>query len=136
MQKRRFFLNAIILMGSSFLLRVLHIGFRVFLAGRIGAAGMGLYQLIFSVFMTAIAVCTSGVSLTVTRITTEAIGKQQPGTIPSAIRKCVLFGLCVGLAAATSLFVLAKPLAVHLLGDLRAAYSGAGTSVYGHVRLL
>ena len=121
MQKRRFFLNAIILMGSSFLLRVLHIGFRVFLAGRIGAAGMGLYQLIFSVFMTAIAVCTSGVSLTVTRITTEAIGKQQPGTIPSAIRKCVLFGLCVGLAAATSLFVLAKPLAVHLLGDLRAA---------------
>ena len=40
MQKRRFFLNAIILMGSSFLLRVLHIGFRVFLAGRIGAAGM------------------------------------------------------------------------------------------------
>lgn len=121
MKKRLFFINAVILMLSSFLLRFLNIGFRIFLSNRIGAAGMGLYQLIFSVFMTAITISTSGISLAVTRITSEAVGKGEMGTIPSAIRKCALCGLSVSLSVAAVLYFLSEPIAVHLLGDARAA---------------
>ena len=43
------FYNAVLLTGSNLLLRLAAMSFQVALSGRIGAAGIGLMQLIFSV---------------------------------------------------------------------------------------
>ena len=50
MQIRVYMKNAAILTLSGLVLRVLGMGFRVFVAASIGSEGMGLYQLILSVY--------------------------------------------------------------------------------------
>ena len=54
MKKRVFFFNAIILTASSLVMRASSIGYRTYLSSKIGTAGMGLYQLVMSVFILAI----------------------------------------------------------------------------------
>lgn len=121
MKKRLFFFNAVILTLSSFFLRFIGIGFRTFLSGKLGASGLGLYQLIFSVFMAAVTISTSGISLVVTRIVSEAIGRKKMGTIPSSMRKCIASGLCISILVAGLLYFGAETIAIHLLCDARAA---------------
>ena len=64
-----------ILTASSLVMRASSIGYRTYLSSKIGTAGMGLYQLVMSVFILAITVSTSGISLAVTRIVTDTITK-------------------------------------------------------------
>ena len=68
MKKREFLLNALVMAASSLILRTANIAYRVYITDKVGAAGMGLYQLISSVFLLAVTVCTSGISLAVTRL--------------------------------------------------------------------
>ena len=70
MTKRKFLLQGIALTAFSLFFRITNIGYRAYLSGKIGAEGMGLYQLIFSVFLLAITLSTSGISLAVTRMVT------------------------------------------------------------------
>lgn len=123
MKKRVFLVNAVILTISSLLMRTTNIGFRVFIADKIGAAGMGLYQLIFSVFILAITISTSGISLAVTRLVAEAMAGKDPGYAKSAVKKCLACALTLSLLAMAALFFCAEPIAVHLLNDPRAALS-------------
>jgi stage V sporulation protein B len=115
MRKRIFILNAVILTASAVVLRMSNIWFRVFIFSKIGAAGMGIYQLIFSVFFLGITVCTSGVSLAVTRLVAEGRGAR------CAIRKCLMFSLTLSIAAASAMFFLSDFIASEWIGSAAAA---------------
>lgn len=116
MKKKAFLVNGIILTLSSLAGRFLYMGFRVWLSQMIGAEGMGAYQLILSVFLPAVAISTAGVSLTVTRLVTSAMGKQQPETIPSAVARCCGFSLLMSLLACMILWCSADFLSDKFLG--------------------
>lgn len=116
MKKKAFLVNGIILTLSSLAGRFLYMGFRVWLSQMIGPEGMGAYQLILSVFLPAVAISTAGVSLTVTRLVTSAMGKQQPETIPSAVARCCGFSLFMSLLACTALWCSADYLSDKFLG--------------------
>nr|WP_286166998.1 oligosaccharide flippase family protein [Clostridium sp. D33t1_170424_F3] len=98
-KRGEFLANTAILTGGTLLLRFCNIWFRVYIIGKIGTEGMGLYQLIFSIFSLAIATCTSGAGLTVTRMVAEG-----RGTRP-CIRKCLIFSLSVSFLAAAVLWI-------------------------------
>ena len=68
MKKHTFLKNAFILTATSLLLRTVGMFFRVYMSGKIGAEGMGLYQLIFSIYVLASTFATSGISTAVTRL--------------------------------------------------------------------
>lgn len=121
MKKRVFVINAVILTASSLLMRMTNIGYRVFITEKIGAAGMGLYQLILSVFILAVTVCTSGISLAVTRLVAEATGRNDPGYAKNAVKKCVACALTLSLLAGTALFFFAPLIAGRLLENPQAA---------------
>ena len=55
MKNKLFLKNAMILTGTSFLLRAIGIFFRIYMATKMGPEGMGLYQLIFSIYVLAAA---------------------------------------------------------------------------------
>lgn len=116
MKKKRFLRNALILTLSSLAGRFLGMGFRVWLSQLLGPEGMGAYQLILSVFLPAVSISTAGVSLTVTRLVTRALGKKQPGAIPSAVARCSLFSLAMSLTAGTALWLGADFLSGKFLG--------------------
>lgn len=87
--KRRFLYNAIILTGGAVALRLVNIAFRVFICGKLGDSGMGLYQLIFSIFSLAVTACTSGVSLAVTRLVAEGCGVRR------SVGRCMILALLI-----------------------------------------
>ncbi len=119
MKKKVFFFNAVLLTASTLLLRTMNISYRMYLTSKIGAEGMGLYQLVFSVFVLAITLSTSGVSLAVTRLVSEAIADGHPQTVRSGVRKCLCFSLGVSVAAMAAMYGCSGWIGHSLLGDDR-----------------
>lgn len=115
MKKRGFYINAAVLAGGSILLRLSGLWFRSYICGRIGAQGMGLYQLIFSVFTLGITACTSGIGLAVTRLTSEGRGSTK------CIIKCMEFALALSFISAGVLFFSSGFIAVRFIGNSCAA---------------
>ena len=121
MKKREFLLNALVMAASSLILRTANIAYRVYITDKVGAAGMGLYQLISSVFLLAVTVCTSGISLAVTRLVAEAAGSGRPSRGRNAVLKCVLWSGTLSLVSGSALWMGADFIAAELLGSEAAA---------------
>ena len=117
-----FIKNTVVLVATSLVLRSVGIFFRVWLAEKIGSEGMGLYQLIFSVYVLAATFATSGVSTAVTRLVADNEHKGK-----RAVERIMCTATAVTLvAAAVSVAVVyfgAEPIAAYLLKDTRAVPS-------------
>ena len=123
MKKVLFIKNATILTATALILRVIGMAFRVWMAGSIGAEGMGLYQVIFSVYVLASTFATSGISTAVTRIITNRLAV---GDVTGARRTLyVSSGVALLVATVTSVIIIsfASPISKYLIGDVRAALS-------------
>ncbi len=123
MKARLFFKNAGILLAGSFLLRGLGVGFSVWLSGKIGAEGMGLFQLVETVYALASTLATSGIYLSVTRLVSEELAANHPEAAADAMGKCMLYGIVISALAAFILFFSAKKIAVRLLDEPRTTLS-------------
>ena len=121
MTKGQFLIQGALLTAVSLFLRITNMGYRSFLSQEMGSAGMGLYQLIFSIFMLTVTLSTSGISLAVTRMTAKAIAEDRRQVIRSTVARCFAFCMSISLAIATALFFLAEPAASLFLGNPLAA---------------
>lgn len=120
MKKTIFIKNALILTVSSLILRFVGIIFKVWLAQLIGSEGIGLYQLIFSVYMLAATFATSGISTAVTRLVAEelALGTKR-GTL-KILRRAIEITLLIAGVTVVTVFFGAEFIAVRFLNDIRA----------------
>ncbi len=123
MQAKLFFKNALILIAGSFFMRALGVAFGAYMSGIMGAEGMGLFQLIATVYGLASTFATSGIYLSVTRLVAEELAAGSYAGADDAMRKCMRYGLAVSLLAAGGLFWLAEPVGSVLLGDVRTILS-------------
>lgn len=121
MTKKKFFVQGLILTAISFFLRITNIVYRSFLSQKIGAEGIGLYQLVISIFLLAVMLSTSGISLAVTRLVTAEIVAGRRERIRSVVSKCFTFCLVVSLSIACILFFAADFCAEVFLGNKAAA---------------
>lgn len=119
--KRKFLIQGAILTAVSLFLRITNMGYRAYLSQQIGAEGMGLYQLIFSIFMLTVTLSTSGISLAVTRMVSAAIAANRREVIRSTVARCFAFCLTCSLTIAACLFFLSDFAAVTFLGNAQAA---------------
>ncbi len=115
--------GTLLLTGSSLLLRLLFIAFQSFLSGRIGAAGMGLVQLVAGVGGFAMLVGTAGVRIAAMNLCAEEFGHRRLGSVRLAMRTCLRFGAAVSAVAGITLFLLADWIAAAWLRDIRVASS-------------
>lgn len=117
-----FIKNTVILVATSLILRSAGIFFKVWLADRIGSEGIGLYQLIFSVYIFAAAFATSGISTAVTRLVAE---EEQNGRRSSEqiMRTAVYITLLVAAVSTSLIFFLAEPISIYILKETRAVLS-------------
>ena len=74
--KKIFLVNALIIIVTSLLFNTVGISFRVFLSNKIGTEGMGLFQLIMSIYMIATLFVVTGINVAVTRLVAEEGGRQ------------------------------------------------------------
>ncbi|MBQ6431857.1 MAG: polysaccharide biosynthesis C-terminal domain-containing protein [Oscillospiraceae bacterium] len=111
--------GALLLTAVNLLLRLISIGFNVFLTDRIGAAGLGLLQLIYTVGMFAMLAGTGGIRVASMCLTAEEFGHRRSGGVRLAMRTSLRWGVLVSGAAGAALCFLSAPIASILLRDLR-----------------
>ena len=103
MKKSSFVKNAAILTVTSLILRTVGIFFRIYMAGKLGAEGMGLYQLVFSIYVLAATFASAGICTAVTRLVTDELACGCPATVRRILRRAMLLSVCIGLASAAAL---------------------------------
>ncbi len=118
MKNNAFLVNTVILTGTSIFLRIIGICLTSFLSQKIGAEGIGLYQLIFSVYTLAAAFAISGISIAVTRLVAEEAGTSAHPT-STVLRKSIGFASTVSICVALALFSLSGFIGTNVLNDAR-----------------
>lgn len=122
-KKKTFLINTVILTATALLLRSIGLFFRVYLSNIIGSEGIGLYQLIFSVYMLASTFATSGISTAVTRLCADEMVCGNKKTVFRVLIRSVQLSVIAGLLINTAVFVFSNTIASVFIGDLRAAPS-------------
>ena len=117
--KRKLLYNTALLTVSSLLMSGISMAFQVWLAGRIGSAGIGLYQLVISVTNLCATFAISGIRFASTRLVAEELGLAQPAGVRGAMRRCLAYGALFGCAAALLLWALSEPIGFLWIGDAR-----------------
>ena len=120
---RRFLMNGLIMSLTSVLLRGFGVGFNAFVAGRLGADGMGLFTLIMSVYGLSVTVASSGVNLASTRMCAEALGRGDGCEVRSALKRCLIYALICGTGACLLFLIGADYISSVWLGDERCRES-------------
>ena len=112
--------GALMLTGVNLLLRFGSTAFQVWLSGRIGAAGLGLLQLVLSVNMLALTLGAAGGRTTAMYLTAEALGQGRMADADRIMSGCFVYSiLCAGTVSA-GLFAFAPVLAEGWIGTVEA----------------
>ena len=116
---RKLLVNTALLTAASLLMSGIGMAFQAWLAGKIGAAGIGLYQLVLSVTNLCATFAISGIRFASTRLVAEELGLRRPGGVRAAMRRCLSYGAISGCAAAALLWALSEPVGFLWIGDAR-----------------
>lgn len=119
MKKTLFIKNALILTATSLLLRLFGIIFKVWLAQEIGSEGIGLYQLVFSVYVLASTFAMSGTSTAVTRLVSEELAFSNKKGALKVLKRAIQISLVLAFVTILVLFLGAEFIGKNILGDER-----------------
>ncbi|MBE6692827.1 MAG: hypothetical protein E7586_05865 [Ruminococcaceae bacterium] len=100
--------------------KLLGVFLRLFLATRIGSEGMGLYQLIMSVYTMFSTFATAGFTLSVSRLVAEK-EERSHGDAMLLMKNAFTASAFISIIATVIMLALANPIAVKILGDVRCA---------------
>lgn len=120
---KRLIVNTAMMTSASLLMRCIAMGFQGYLSGRIGAAGIGLYQLVMSVELLASTFAISGIRFAVTRLVSEELGMGRAGGVHGAMVRSALYALIFGSAAMLLLTRFAELVGFLWIGDARTVMS-------------
>ena len=120
---RRFLLNALLLCGVSLLMRTVSVSFNVYVSNKAGAEAMGLYSLLSGVYGFALTLATSGIHITVVRMISDALGRDDHEGALVTLRQCTKYALLFSGMASAGLFLGAEWIGTRLLSDVRTVLS-------------
>lgn len=116
-RKLPIFYSALMLTGVNLLLRMVSTAFQVYLSGRIGAAGIGLLQLVLSVGGLTLTAGIAGIRTATMYLTAEELGKHRCGNVTWVLSGAFTYSLIFSGSVAAFLYLLAPEIAEHLLGE-------------------
>lgn len=123
MKKVLFIKNAFVLTATSLLLRLLGVIVKIQLAATIGSEGMGLYQLVFSVYILAATFATSGICTAVTRLVSDELCFGTKKSVRHIMFRSFLLTAIIAALSVIVLFFGADGIANLAIDDLRATSS-------------
>ena len=115
--------NTALLTGSTLVMRWIGLAWQVWLAGRIGPAGIGLFQLVMSVGFLFVTLAVSGIRFAVTRLLSEELGQGRDGSVEGAMRRAAGYSALFGTAALIVLWAFAQPIGFLWVRDARTVLS-------------
>lgn len=118
-RKLPIFYSALLLTLVNLLLRLAGTSFQVYLSGRIGAAGVGLLQLVMSVGGLAMVAGMAGIRTATMYLTAEELGHNKQENTRWVLSGCFLYSILCSSCIAAILYVLAPEIAANWIGDIR-----------------
>lgn len=113
--------NISVMTVINLIIRSASISFNAYLTSRIGATGIGLFQLVMSVYSLAVTFSCAGIKLAVTRIAVE-IFTSQKYDMKKSVSYCITYaGLC-GTVIAFILFWFSEIIAKQWIGDIQTVF--------------
>lgn len=119
MKKLPIFYNALLLTGVNLLLRLVGTSFQVFISGRIGAAGVGLLQMVLSVAAMTQTCGMAGIRTATMYLTAEELGKGRGQNVTWVLSACFGYSLCFSGAIGVLIYGFAPWIAAGWIGDIR-----------------
>lgn len=107
------------LTGVNLLLRFAGTSFQVYLSRRIGAAGIGLLQLVMSVGSLAMVAGIGGIRTATMYLTAEELGRKNHHNVTWILSACFLYSICFSGGVAAALYHFAPWIASVWIGDPR-----------------
>lgn len=129
MRKKQFIINASITSFTSVLMNIVGISFNVYISNKVGAAGVGLFQLIMSIYGFSVTLATSGINLAATRLIANEIATTQKNASSYIMKRCLMYAAAFGLFSFILLFSFSDFIAVSWLGDTRTKMSLKALSI-------
>ncbi|MEA4965088.1 MAG: oligosaccharide flippase family protein [Oscillospiraceae bacterium] len=123
MSKTSVFRGTLLLTTANLAIRCVSMVFQVYLSGRIGAAGLGLMQLISSIGILALTFGASGLRTAAMYLTAEETSRNRQGGVRCAMSWCLRYGFFTSLVAGLLLIRLAPLLAARWIQDTQAVPS-------------
>ena len=108
--------GTLLLTAANLLLRLAGMSFQVYLSGRIGAAGIGLLQLILSVKTMSFTVGSAGIRTCAMYLSAEEFGRNRPQGVHAVLSGCFQYSLTCSILSLFLLWQLAPWLAENWIG--------------------
>ncbi len=121
MKKQTIIKGTIILTIGGLISRTLGFVNRIYLSNLIGAEGMGLYQLIFPVYMICYTVCCSGLFTAISRLTAEEGVKGNPANVKKMLAVATSISMTLSFILMILLFFFSEFISIHLMEEPRIA---------------
>lgn len=122
-KKLPIFYSALLLTGVNLLLRFVGTSFQVYISNLLGAAGVGLLQLVMSVGGLAMVAGMAGIRTATMYLTAEELGKNKPKNVTWVLSACFLYSLLCSGIVASILYIFAPWIGENWIGDIRTVDS-------------
>lgn len=117
MRKKALITGTIILTLASFITRILGFIFRIYMSNIMGAEGVGLYQLIFPIYMMIWAASSAGISLAVSKKVAELSAKQLHRDGIRVLRAALVISLSISGILSLLVFMFSAPVATYFIHE-------------------
>ena len=119
---KRLLTNTLMLTATAFLMKTVAVSFNVYLTNRIGADGIGLFQLICAVYGMAVTFSVAGIRLAAMRLVADniALGMRNERQI---MRRCLVYSFICGCVVAALLAGFSELIGSRWIGDMRSVPS-------------
>ncbi|MBQ9268755.1 MAG: oligosaccharide flippase family protein [Oscillospiraceae bacterium] len=114
------FYSTLFLSGGTIALRIVQMGFQVYISGVMGADGLGIMHLITTVGTLAAVLASGGVRIAATCLIAEEGGMDSVSGVRAAVRCCLLYGGGLSLMVSLLLFSFSTPIAQRWISSAEA----------------
>lgn len=111
--------NTMTLAGSSFIMRAIGMVTIIFLSQQLGAEGIGVYQIVMSIYMSGVVFASSGFAVTISRLVSEEIARKAYDNISRIMKICLSLSFILSLSITIILFLNASTITQYLIKDVR-----------------
>ena len=118
-KKAAFIKGTFILTMTGFINKIIGFFYRIFLSNKIGAEGMGIYQLIFPVVAICHAITIGGLSIAISKLGAEKHALKDEAGAKSILFSGLIISTILSILTGTLLMISADTLAVHIYNEQR-----------------
>lgn len=117
MSKKSLITGTLILTIASLITRLLGFGFRIYQSNVMGAEGMGLYQLLFPIYMLLWAASSAGISIAISKMVAFETTKGEHGNAIHILKTSLYIALPISLTLSLLLYLFAPFIATYYIHE-------------------